>query len=373
MLFWLIVAAAIAVTWGLEHVRLAKQLEKAKERDAKRGLIRDGMWIGIRMLRARRADDLRYIDNAELLQKYQAWDDNGPEYDDALYQVCLSEMLRRGMRQELCQEYDRQRGDGSPREGTTGLGVHPQGSMLLPFLTAVRRADGKPDPVRIRLKFEPDGTASDAPRIVPILENVDVERQEIYLRTTGSHGTRLNGSWQLRLLDKTGRCMPLADKVQATGGFAGFRTLDFGWKDECDRPLDLRSYVEQPPPGKYQLQAVFCTVDIATDPELTGLIVQRSEPVDIIVTKSGPAGAAVIPVLALLYGALLTTAAVLLIGRWRNSGRAQLTLVNWRDAAAWVVLIALTLAWHHDIRRLSQEVHRLQWDEDAPWTWRLAK
>jgi hypothetical protein len=47
--------------------------------------------------------------------------------------------------------------------------------------------------------------------------------------------------------------------------------------------------------------------------------------------------------------------------------------VSWRDATAWVLLIALSLAWHHDVRHLGQEIEKMQLDEDVDWTWRLAE
>jgi hypothetical protein len=369
-LFWLILAAAIVVAWGREHVRLAARLERMKGHSGNRLL------PGLAVLRARKLQRLRSLDDQDLLDKFRVEGEQKKAEDDSLYQGYLSELLQRGMRKELREHFDMLRGeaDARPREGSSGLSVPLEGTVLLPLLAAVRRAEGQPDPIRIHLAFQPGATPEEPPLIVPTLENVDVERQEFYLHTTGSRGTRRNGCWQIQLTDERGRRVSLATDVVATGGFAGFRTVAFGQRDECDQELDVRSYVKEPPPGKYKLQVFFNTDDIAGDAGLASLIVFASEPLDVLVSSSGSSeGRTAIPLLVLLYAALLGTSVAIVIRRWRKSPQTTMkALVTWRDALAWTVLIALAIAWHSDARRLGDQIHRLPFDEDADWTWKLA-
>ena len=121
------------------------------------------------------------------------------------------------------------------------------------------------------------------------------------------------------------------------------------------------------------------SVDIAEEPDLTGLIVFQSEPIDVVVSRptseSGDSGISVLPLLLVLSSAFVVSIVAFAVNRYRaaatHSPRVP-TLVMGRDLLALALITLLALTWHLDIHHLNQRIRASQLDEDSDWTMRLA-
>lgn len=223
--------------------------------------------------------ELRVLTNAQLNVRFgKMLDGDGYHHLDE-YEPCLVEMVRRGMADELEKAYETEKAR-KPDE--------PWGINNLELLTALRRAQGKPDPLLIQVEL-PDravyATMTSLPRLKATVENVDTGHETVNFRDGGDDRSGRRDRWRLVLLDEQGRKVPDAEYVSMSGGGVYSRShLAFGERGDRVNVLDMSEYVTPPRPGKYQLQVLYHNqIAIVHREDLSGLIVSKSEPVTLII------------------------------------------------------------------------------------------
>ena len=131
----------------------------------------------------------------------------------------------------------------------------------LHLLTALRRVQKKPDPLRILVagKLKRGYSLQEKPRFTLLLTNLDEEKQPVTGFTVGGdYRTGRLARWRFEVRDEKGRLLPIIGPGLLMGGGLGhWETLEYGesWKAE----LPLESYVHISAPGKYTLPAFSTT------------------------------------------------------------------------------------------------------------------
>jgi hypothetical protein len=154
------------------------------------------------------------------------------------------------------------------------------------WLTAMRRLEGKPDPLQIlvagkRTRSCPLGRP---PSLFLLLTNLDVDRSEIRFKAGGDYRSGRQARWRLEVTDPEGHVLP--QRVQSGFGLGGGiyqeDTLRFGesWATE----LNIGSFVRIEAPGKYKIRVLYHDqATIADWNDVAGLIVSVSLPIDLTV------------------------------------------------------------------------------------------
>jgi hypothetical protein len=161
-LFWLQILAAIGICWFWEWKLLSVEYRKCTEW----ALLLESYAnpSGSSLGRMAALEELRQLDDNELSQHllHIGFDDN-IVYGNKLYDCVLTECARRCMVRELQSHIDKSRA-----EATTEFHAD------LKFLTALRRAQGRPDPLKVKLKFDLKADEKDTrPSLIANVENVD--------------------------------------------------------------------------------------------------------------------------------------------------------------------------------------------------------
>jgi hypothetical protein len=194
------------------------------------------------------------------------------------------------------------------------------------------------------------------------MTNVDSDRVAIYLNHGGDSGGL--EFWLWILLDEQGRRVARSSHMSLMGGgWVEGGPIEFGQR--LPEEFDLRKYVAPPASGRYKLQVFrhnqfFLSRD---EDDLTGLIVLKSEPLEITVTNPNQPGGWRPPA---GFGFLLALlgAGGLLVAATRSRGRA----FSQRDLV-WVVLIALAAgAAFADCQYLNGCIAKLIPDARAEWS-----
>ena len=129
----------------------------------------------------------------------------------------------------------------------------------LHLLTALRRVQKKPDPLRILVagKLKRGYSLQEKPRFTLLLTNLDEEKQPVTGFTVGGdYRTGRLARWRFEVRDEKGRLLPIIGPGLLMGGGLGhWETLEYGesWKAE----LPLESYVHISAPGKYTLRVFY--------------------------------------------------------------------------------------------------------------------
>lgn len=374
-LFWLVLVAAIAVGWLVDHQGAREKLRRLSmhwQFGEPSGRIKPSAES---QARTQLMHELNQLSDSQLSDRLGELLNEASNYRGPEYEPCLVEMALRRMHKELQSHYDQLM---TPTERDR-LFRYPGNRQLL---TALRRAQGQPDPLKIQVDLwgqDHLGNSSSVPRIRTAIENVDVGKEfTYYVVTAGDHN-----ALQIQMTNADGqRCSAsnysqdrrLLLRYQGVREFFA-ETLEYGERERHPRVLDVRHYVKAPSPGKYQLQ-VFChDGTIANEPNLDGLIVLKSEPIDVIV--EWPDGAdpdvSFIPPLAVL-GAVAAIVAWLIVRRIvKARGGKVAPLLRWRDLAWLALVMVLASGWLVDNRRQTAEILRLTPDVEANWTMRLAE
>lgn len=375
-LFWLVLVAAVLVAWATSHGQSAVEIKELEKRRPFFGLVRSlqpsfeakHRAVALKVFGA--LSDAKLSDLLSKMQDFRRYD-RGLEYEP-----CLTEMARRGMREELQKHYDLLMARERVKDG------HPDYPENLELLTALRRAQGEPDPLKIHVELwhkDYSGNPSTIPEIRATIENVDVGKELVYLSEGGDDRSGRRTRWRINLTDRRGRRIPDSNFSSwgDGGGIGSDGLLTYGEKGSWTNRLDVRSHIKPPPPGKYQLQLVHSPHDIAGEPNLDGLIVLKSEPIDVIV--EWPDGVewdhSMLPpiaVLGIVSVACLALATRCLLKAQRAAGRIA-SLIRRRDVLWLAVVVALAAGWLVDNRYLAFEIARLTPDQEANWTMRLAE
>lgn len=371
-LFWLMLVVAIAVGWQVDHVGTSEELRRLSMHWHSGGPVERIEPSAESVARIELMKELKQLSNAQLSERLGEMLDRGSFRRGPEFQPCLVEMARRGMHHELQRHYDRAM---TQKDNIRGLLLFPDNRD---FLTALRRAQGLPDPLKIHVtlpQVDYRGIATSAPYIRTCVENVDPKHEFAFFSDLGR-----NEGWQVVLISSTDERVPDSNFRGTPTESFGFRLssfgpLEFGRRGGDINMLDVRRYAKAPTPGRYQLQVFQGNGVIADEPNLDGLIVLKSEPVDVIV--EWPYGVqtdnSFIPSLAVL-SVSVAVAGWLVVRRMRKSrGGNAASLLRRRDVAWMVLVMVLAAGWLADNRRQTGQMQRLEPDAESNWTMRLAE
>ncbi len=191
------------------------------------------------------------------------------------YEAFLSELIRRGtmeVRQLLSEKLIK----SGQRDN-------------LEILTAIYRIDKLPDPLTIEISV-PEGGFKAKTRDLPVfdvdLKNVALHGEAIWIRK--SH---CRSDWRIHVWDSNGNLVPRRrERGRSLGALVSEAFLEPG--ETWETRLSMQDFVDIPEPGKYKVQLFhhdsISISDLADPSELDDLIVFRSEPFEIEVTKGPP-------------------------------------------------------------------------------------
>ena len=272
------------------------------------------------------------------------------------YEPCLTEMARRGLARPLQAHFDE-------LQKSNGERSHQD----LQALIAARRAEKLPDPLEIRVSIpsQQGAPGEPAPTIHATIANVDARRAAPNFQRGGDYrGGRLE-RWRVVLTDARGGQVKDSNFVWFHGGgISSYGPLEYGATADWPYDVDLRRYTAPPRSGKYQLQLFYHNDrSIAGEPDLTGLIVCRSEPLWVEVANPNdprglawPAGLTPLLALAGACGLLLAASA-----RWRAR-------LSWRDWVWCAAILALGLGYYADCQYHATAIANLLPDAKAEWS-----
>jgi hypothetical protein len=371
-LFWLALLVAGVTAWGIEQVRAARGIWHrhviGSESDHPNFHIRERKWRAALDIYAQMTDEevdayFGSLPASKLLQ----FGENHFDYCDE-YEPCLVEMARRGMAGQLQKHYDALMAQSA---GKTGFDF-PEN---LELLTALRRAQGKPDPLKIHLKFEGGPvllSQFQKPRFSAVIENVDSNGEAVSLEQGGDYrGGRLD-KWRFELIDEKGRVVSGLNLLGGGDGMSQRLPLQYGGQSSWSYKFDLQDYLAPPPGGKYKLRALYHNdVHISGLSDVDGLIVTKSTPIPVVVHSRSRMGAThprfrmPLP-LGVLLACLAVTIASIVVNSSRRLG------ISRRDFRWGLIIIALSVGmWLSDeslMRSNSEQVRRMDLRE---WSIRL--
>ena len=207
----------------------------------------------------------------------------------AEYEACLSEIIRRGGSKWAGLLRKRFEALSFREFNTYGddEDLEPGSHFNLELLTALRRVERQPDPLRIVVELaddEAESTPLSLPRLQVTIRNVDVEKRDAGFTFGGNYRSGRQARWRVWLRDAEGRAV--SRRVQrgiiTGGGLSQSGVLRHG--ESWQTVLDMRRFIMAPAPGRYSLQVLYHdTRTIADSDDRSGLIVCRSDPIPFIV------------------------------------------------------------------------------------------
>ena len=221
-------------------------------------------------------NQLRQMSEAELKSYFQELQDGDRLRWTSQLDLCLSEMIRRGADwspylKTKFDELNRSAGDKEYSEHRNNLKL----------LTAIRRAEGQPDPVVVEIEsFDRERlTCMSLPRIHVALKNV--AEQPVNIAVGGNYRSGRLTRWRALLTNEKGETVPVRPWLLAMGGgLMSWRDIPPG--ESVKTELLLQHMVDVMPPGKYQFQIVYSdSATILLQDSLEGLILCKSEPMEI--------------------------------------------------------------------------------------------
>lgn len=162
--------------------------------------------------------------------------------------------------------------------------VFPLGNVE--WLTAVRRLEGKPDPLHIVVagKRTRSCKLGYLPTFLVLLTNVDRDKAEVLFTEGGNYRTGRQARWRFEVTDPGGNalaCRP-PPAFGTAGGVCTIGTLEYG--ESWVTHLDMNKFVEITAPGKYTLRILYHDdVTIANRKDVAGLIMSTSLPIRLVV------------------------------------------------------------------------------------------
>ncbi|MDB4439470.1 hypothetical protein N9153_00955 [Planctomicrobium sp.] len=202
------------------------------------------------------------------------------------YEPCLGEIIKRGgQRWESClkSKFDTlMESDFEVFPDVIGFEASDPGANFnLELLTALRRIKNQPDPLQIVISEpkELKGVGSAMPNLKVRITNLDAEKVSVGFTFGGDYRSGRQSRWRILVKDVKGKRVPVREHLGFVGGgISGEGILEYGKSWETS--LDVRSFIELPPPGKYTLTVQYHnTLTIAGQANVKGLIVSRSNPV----------------------------------------------------------------------------------------------
>ncbi len=164
----------------------------------------------------------------------------------------------------------------------------PGSCYNLGLLTAIRRLEGRPDPLAVVVGTPATPltcTPLSLPRLKVAVKNVDVENYEVGLTLGGDYRSGRQARWRLVVVNEAGEPLavrPHEDAVIIMGGLYRLGVLKPG--ESWETVLDMRSFVAAPLPGKYRLEVLYHNTQTIVDmTDLSGLTVFTSPPIPLVV------------------------------------------------------------------------------------------
>lgn len=357
-LFWLVMIAAVLTCWGLERTRLVRRTAGTQK-----------FWVADRRTQPTE-DSLKWkealssrkqLSNEDLAGQASQRQSSNP-YSLMEWHCDLTEMIHRKMEAELARMW--------PSNIASGV-------RNLDLLTALRRAQGKPDPLKIQVELPTktfDGKIVDFPLVFARLKNVDDEA--IGFSRGGDYRGGRSERWRVHLIDEAGHQVGDSNFLSLMGGgLIGGLHLKPGETYDSPFWIDARSYVRPPKSGRYTLQLVHTQSHIADEPDLTGMIVWKSDPVPVIVHNQDMDGYPVsaIPLVFLIaIGMVAMSVHERRVRRLAGSQGEQAGKGHWRKFLPATILLILIAAWFGDSYRLRMQIEEKLPDSEASWTMKLA-
>lgn len=355
-MLWILFAAALLIGWGWERWGLLGEWKKLDER---KGSNQPKPALSAWSLeRHAKAAELAKRSDEELRRDFVDPAVSGSWF--SAREPWLTEMARRGMSADLRLDLDRI-ADGPGHSRT-----------FASTITALRRAEQKPDPVEIDVEWvevDAEGNRSPVLLVCGIVRNADIDREPICISWGGDYRSGRRDRWRVELRDEQGKRVPDSNFISWEGGGRGGESvLEFGQSLRYRPTMDPRCYVSPPPSGRYQLQLVHAELDIAGEEDLTSLIVWKSQPmwVDVVNREADQFDLTLIRaglVMALAIG-------VLLVSRCFASQRTgeETGIAPWWDLAACVLIVALAAGWWIDAHQLRTGIAQLTPHTESDWT-----
>jgi hypothetical protein len=368
-LFWLMLIIAIGAGWGIER---SKALGRWGELQKNPGVPPNDM-------PERKSNPqlvaaiIQGLSREELLAELQR------PIDAPTFDMHLLEAIRRGWKDELTIGYsERMHPSKRPeyewkKRGFLAPLPEPNPATILngEYLTALRRVEGKPDPLKISVRCvgkDAKGHRVSYPYIIPKIENVDVDKERCnYVK--GGIGER-HPQWKLKLTNEQGVVMEAASYMPVYPP-RGPAVLTESHDSLVGKHflLDARAYVKPPPTGRYLLELIYSNRDISREHDFSHRIVWKSEPIPVIVTNRNQESqwksmAVPLVMLGLAVIAMLVTAAVTIQKR-------QVARRN--DWLALAIVAILAVGWIWNIYSIKNQIERWTYDSNANWTMELAK
>lgn len=198
-------------------------------------------------------------------------------------EACLLEMARRKSerwKKLLADELAaaRPKAAKKPKKGKEGDAAPPAETPHdLELLTALRRAQGKPDPLTIELDAKPpfDATFPATPSLRVRLRNVDKEAYGI--TDGGSYRSGRFARLHVEAVDQNGARAPVITSFGMGIGGGMFGRRLFEPKQWIDLDVDLGNYVRFPGPGDYQVRLSYHDDETIADVDrIEGYVVSES-------------------------------------------------------------------------------------------------
>lgn len=343
-LFWLVLVVAIVVSWLVER----RQIEWAFASSGSRNHIQEldagsDYW-------GSSASELQRLTDAEFSALFAQLRGN---QDNDVY---LLEAGRRHLQDPLQKILDFRKQSESTSEVWDNRVL----------LTALRRAEGKPDPLRIEIHSlgkDAKGRQVAAPLIVPRVTNIDFGGESLY----SDDGYFVREHWRIQLTNERGELVREIGWIPSD--YFGENTsqmLPPGQSAKPADPLDMRDYLETPRPGRYTLQLVHSPDQIAgSNHSWNGRFLWKSAPVAVVVEDLS---------LPSKWRSLLLPLAIVAAGLLVGFAASVFSkpVLNRRDAVLLIVIVLLALAWAANAFSLKQHFEQAGRTRQPNWTMRFA-
>lgn len=201
-LFWLALLIASLTAWAIEHRKAEREIAAWQPNS---WFVRNGHLQPTEAERLRLAavkKFARFTD--EQLDLHFASLPATEYYHGAEYEPCLTEMARRRMSAQLQQHYDALM--ANDQIGDPYSPVRFPNNLEL--LTALRRSQNKPDPLRIDVELSdhwPYGNNESVPTVLATVTNIDVGMEAVSFKDGGDDRGGRRERWQLVLIDEQRR------------------------------------------------------------------------------------------------------------------------------------------------------------------------
>jgi hypothetical protein len=235
--------------------------------------------------------EISKLSNADLRGRLEK-SSGGPEYE-----VCLDETIRRGGDEWAALLKKRIDSLSAKYSNDEDEGILTGKLHGLELLTALRRTQNKPDPLKITIQAtEPlVATPHTLPQLKVAIKNVDIEKQSVGFREGGDYHGGRQDRWRIQLTDEKGNVLPEREPLKEKGGcglsiyYRGGQhmanLLKYG--ESWGTVLDVSMFINHPKPGKYKLQVLYHNSEtIALENDISGLIVCRSDPITLVIEQT---------------------------------------------------------------------------------------